>query len=465
MVFSSLIFLCIFLPSVLILYHAGKNQTYRNAVLVFASLFFYAWGEPVYIIMLVFNSLFTYFTGLITDRHRGQPISKVVFILSVVVNLSLLGLFKYSGFIVDNFNLVTGMTLPFQAFALPLGISFFTFQTMSYSIDVYKGNVKVQKSLLKYMVYVTMFPQLVAGPIVRYIDIEDQIDDRQVSLADFESGVLRFVRGMFKKVVLANSAGKVVSLLLDSDLSGLSAVGAWFGILMYAFQIYFDFAGYADMAIGLGRFFGFDFPENFDYPYISGSATEFWRRWHITLGTFFREYVYIPLGGNRSHHLRNILAVWALTGLWHGASWNFILWGLFYGIILIIEKKAFGGKLLKLPPVIRNLYSSVITLIGWSLFYFTDFSRLKAFFKAAVGLNNGVILDAVTKSEILSNLFLVILLFFCSTPLFERTATLTRQRLPYVYSIAKPIFVIAIMALSFVLLVGQTYNPFLYFRF
>lgn len=462
MVFSSLLFMCIFLPVVLLLYNLSRNMTYKNIILVVSSLIFYAWGEPVWVLALIFSSLVDYCNGLAIGRF---PQHKKWFLLcSLVINLGLLGTFKYSGFIVENINALLGINIPFHGFSLPLGISFYTFQTMSYTIDVYRGEVKVQKSLLKFMAYVSMFPQLVAGPIVRYIDIEEQIDDRKVTAADFESGIFRFVVGLFKKVVLANSAGKLVDMLLGGGFSNASAATAWLGILMYTFQIYFDFSGYSDMAIGMGRFFGFRFLENFDYPYISKNATEFWRRWHMSLGTFFRDYVYIPLGGNRHHHVRNILVVWFLTGLWHGASWNFILWGVYYGIILIIEKKLFKGAILRLPKPLGVVYSLLVVIFGWSLFYFTDLTQLWEFLKCAFG-GTGVWVDYLAISTFTSNVWLILALGIASTPLVAFLAKKVQAKAPAVAAVASPIVIVGVIFLCFTLLVGETYNPFLYFRF
>ncbi len=466
MIFSSLLFMCIFLPIVLLLYYASKNNTYKNVVLVIASLLFYAWGEPIYVLALIFSSLVDYTVGQVIHKHFGTRKAKIALLCSLVVNLGLLGVFKYSGFFIDNVNMLFGTDIPFKGFALPLGISFYTFQTMSYSIDMYRGNAKVQNSLLKFMVYVSMFPQLVAGPIVRYVDIQNQMDNRNITVKDFEEGVMRFTQGLFKKVILANSAGEVVESLLGrvSVMPELSAGAMWLGILFYAFQIYYDFSGYSDMAIGLGRMFGFRFLENFNYPYISKNVTEFWRRWHISLGTFFRDYVYIPLGGNRKHHLRNILIVWFLTGFWHGASWNFILWGLYYGIILLIEKKLFKGFLLKLPRLVGVLYNSVLVLIGWALFYFTDFTRLKQFFVTAFG-GNGVWVDMHFTSALSGNVFLLIALFLCATPVFKIINSKMQDRTPKLHRFMCPLWVVAVMVVSFTFLVGATYNPFLYFRF
>ncbi len=462
MIFSSLLFLCIFLPVVLVLYYASKNMVYKNVVLVISSLIFYAWGEPVWILALLFSAGIDYIHGLIIDKYFGKWQAKAALISSLVLNLGILMTFKYLGFFCENINAIFKTNLPTNVFSLPLGISFYTFQTLSYTIDMYRGEIKVQRSFLKFMAYVSMFPQLVAGPIVRYIDIEKQINDRTVTKEAFAQGIVRFAQGLFKKVIFANSAGKVATMLLDGNLSELSVLGAWLGIIMYTFQIYFDFSGYSDMAIGMGKFFGFDFLENFNYPYMSKSVTEFWRRWHISLSTFFRDYVYIPLGGNRHNQIRNIFVVWFLTGFWHGASWNFILWGVFYGLLLIIEKKCFNGKLLKLPTPVGVVYSMLVVIFGWALFYFTDMSRLGAFLHAAVG-GNGMFADASALSILWSNIFLIAVLAVASTNIIkigyqklEKTKAAT---------VIVPAAVMISMFICFTMLVGQTYNPFLYFRF
>lgn len=462
MIFSSLLFLCIFLPVVLGLYYASKNMVYKNIVLVISSLIFYAWGEPVWILALLFSAVIDYIHGRIIDKYFGKWQAKAALISSLVLNLGILMTFKYLGFFNSNINFIFKTHLPVNVFSLPLGISFYTFQTLSYTIDMYRGEIKVQRSLLKFMAYVSMFPQLVAGPIVRYIDIEKQIDNRTVTKEKFAQGIIRFAQGLFKKVIFANSAGKVATMFLDGNLSELSALGAWIGIIMYTFQIYFDFSGYSDMAIGLGKFFGFDFLENFNYPYMSKSVTEFWRRWHISLSTFFRDYVYIPLGGNRHDQIRNIIVVWALTGFWHGASWNFILWGLYYGLLLIVEKKCFNGKLLKLPAPIGVVYSMIIVIFGWSLFYFTDMARLGAFLKAAFG-GNGIFADGTALSILWSNIFLISALAIASTNVIKiGFKKLEKTRIS---AVAVPAAVMISMFICFTMLVGQTYNPFLYFRF
>ena len=318
LVFSGLVFIGVFLPAVLLLYNLSKNITYRNIILVLTSLIFYAWGEPSLVILLLISITCNYILGLIIDKFYGTGGCKAAFIAAVALNLGFLGVFKYTGFFVSNLNAVLPFDIPDPQISLPLGISFYTFQTLSYIIDLYKGRVHVQKSLIKFAAYVSMFPQLVAGPIVRYADIAAQLEERTVTSKNFADGVMRFVSGLCKKVILANNAGTVATMLLDS--TRMSTGSAWLGILMYTFQIYFDFSSYSDMAIGLGKMFGFDFMENFNYPYISRSVTDFWRRWHMSLSSFFRDYVYIPLGGNRYKPIRNLLVVWFLTGMWHGAK-------------------------------------------------------------------------------------------------------------------------------------------------
>ncbi len=464
MVFSSLLSLGLFLPVTLFLYFLSKNITWKNIVLLTASLIFYAWGEPVLVLVMLFSAFTGYIAGFGIDRWRGKIGSKISLILATIIILGLLGVYKYTGFFISNINILFGTSFSFLGFALPLGISFYSFQILTYVIDTYRGEAGLQKSYYKFLLYVTMFPQLVAGPIVRYVDIEKQINKRTVTFESFEKGVIRFSQGMFKKVLLANSAGQVVDLLIGGDLTYLSAKGAWLGIIMYAFQIYFDFSGYSDMAIGLGYFFGFNFKENFDYPYTSKSVTEFWRRWHMSLGTFFRDYVYIPLGGNRKHHLLNIFVVWFLTGFWHGASWNFILWGLYYGILLIFEKKLLFKFWDHVPSFFRLVYSNALVLGGWMLFYFTDMSRLKAFLLSAFGKNERG-LDILAESSFFSNIWLLMLLFICSTPLIKLFAKLLKNKARVLYAVLLPLSVILIMAVCFTLLVKETYNPFLYFRF
>ncbi len=464
MVFSSLLFLGLLLPVTLGLYYIRKNNTWRNIILLISSLIFYAWGEPILVLNMLFSAFVGWIGGWGAGRFRGSWKSRASMIAAIVIDIGLLGVFKYTGFFINNANYLFGASIAFKGFALPLGISFYTFQILSYTIDVYRGEAGVQKSYYKFLLYVTMFPQLVAGPIVRYVDIEKQIEHRETTAKSFEYGVIRFTQGMFKKIILSNCAGAIVTALIGGDMTNLSSFGAWLGIIMYAFQIYFDFSGYSDMAIGLGSFFGFTFKENFDYPYISKSITEFWRRWHMSLGTFFRDYVYIPLGGNRRHQLLNIFIVWFLTGFWHGASWNFILWGLYYGLWLIIEKKLIFKFIDKIPSFFRLIYSNAIVLGGWMLFYFTDLSRLKEFLYVAFGKNpNGI--NVLAKYQLLSQLWFIILMALCVTPCIRITVKWLKDNHSKLYGFLMPISVIAVLTVCFALLVKQSYNPFLYFRF
>lgn len=403
-----------------------------------------------------------YINGLIIDKYYARPKATIALIASLVINLGLLGVFKYSGFFIDNINMLLHTSIPNPNFALPIGISFYTFQTLSYTIDMYRGHTRVQKSFLNFLAYVSMFPQLVAGPIVRYSDIAREIDDRKVTTEDFAYGVKRFTAGMCKKVMLANSAGSVASMLLES--TRLTVASSWIGIIMYTFQIYFDFSGYSDMAIGMGRMLGFHFGENFKYPYISRNITEFWRRWHISLSSFFRDYVYIPLGGNRYRPILNIFIVWMLTGLWHGSSWNFIFWGLFYGILLFIEKTLFKQKLQNIPAPLCHIYTMFFVIIGWALFYFTDLGSLWIFLKSAFGVG-AALYDLTAVSAICANLWLLIICIIASTPLPAIAYNFICKKSEIFAAITQPILVIAGLGACFILLVGQTYNPFLYFRF
>ena len=354
MVFSNLFFIYLFLPLNLILYFVVKNRTWQNIVLLGFSLFFYAWGEPVWVFMLMLTAFLDYTWARCIEyfRQSGQTRRvKIALAASLIFDLGMLGVFKYSGFLIENINLLTGLNLPVPQIALPIGISFYTFQTISYVLDVYRGQVPAQKTYYKYLMYLSSYHQLVAGPIVRYSDVAAEIENRTVSVQDFSEGITKFCVGLTKKVVVANTAGQLVAQYMDGQLTGLSVAGAWFGALLYAIQLYYDFSAYSDMAIGLGRMFGFHYHINFNYPYIAKSVTEFWRRWHISLSSFFRDYVYIPLGGNRKHQIFNICIVWFLTGLWHGASWNFILWGVFYGALLIVAQGAGKNPVLLLPPL------------------------------------------------------------------------------------------------------------------
>lgn len=420
---------------------------------------------------MIVTTLIDYGAGLLVDQYRGQKLAKWALAGSVVITLSFLAVFKYLGFFNQNLNQIFGAELPTQIFNLPIGISFYTFQAITYVVDVYRGKAQVQRSYANLLLYVALFPQLIAGPIVRYTDIAAQLENREMTLPGFSKGITRFVTGLGKKVLLANIAGQVATSLIGGDLSKASVLGAWLGIFAYTFQIYFDFSGYSDMAIGLGHMFGFTYVENFNYPYISKSITEFWRRWHISLSTFFRDYVYIPLGGNRRHQLRNMFIVWALTGLWHGASWNFVLWGLYYFVFLAIEKLFLGKFLEKLPAVVGHAYALFIIVVGWVFFYFDDVSRLGQMLKLMFGFSGqaGVL---PTDTVLLKNhlvFFLVAIIACIPVSKLVKALLIRFSRKGSVQEslagAAGILYDVALLFFSTAALVGASYNPFLYFRF
>lgn len=466
MVFSSTIFLCVYLPLVLLGYYICPKKG-RNLFLLIVSLVFYAWGEPKYVFLMIFSILVNYIFGRLMDKNRGrQKRMKLLLVLSVVIDLGLLSVFKYTDFIITNVNAIFGSSFDLLNIALPIGISFYTFQAMSYTIDVYRDDVRVQKNLIDFGMYITMFPQLIAGPIVRYADVQDQLAERSVTTADFSEGVMRFVVGLGKKVLLANQMGAVWSEIyaLGGDVSALMA---WTGAIAYTFQIYFDFSGYSDMAIGLGRMFGFKFPENFRYPYQSVSITDFWRRWHITLSTWFKEYLYIPLGGNRRGLARqalNLLIVWSLTGFWHGAGWNFVMWGLYYFVILFIEKLFLLKALDKLPKFFRHVYALLLIIIGWVIFASDDVSVLLPYLGSMFGANGAI--GGMDVYTLLTKAVLLIICCIASTELpkklFLSAAGAMNEKAAFTL---KSVLTIALLALSMILLIGDSYNPFLYFRF
>lgn len=473
MVFSSLLFLFRFLPAVLLAYYAVP-QRFRNLVLLLFSLLFYAWGEPIYILLMIASILIAYGGGLIIDhcKHTGKPrAAKVALCVAVAASLSLLLFFKYADFAIDTVNAWLGTNMVALRLALPIGISFYTFQTLSYTVDVYRGDADVQKNLISFGAYVAMFPQLIAGPIVRYKTVDAQLRTRQETVAQFTEGVHRFMLGLGKKVLLANNAGTLWSTVQAMNTSELPALTAWLGLFAYAFQIYFDFSGYSDMAIGLGHMFGFCFLENFDAPYLSRSITEFWRRWHISLGTWFREYVYIPLGGNRVgpwRHAANILTVWLLTGLWHGASWNFVLWGAYYGVLLLLEKYVLRQRLERLPTAVGHLYCMFFVLIGWNLFAYDDLNRGMAFLKALFGFTGGGAANGEMLYLLYNHMVLLILCAVGSTRLPRRAGQWLCGRLGSktdLPAFARNVFYVVVFLLSVAWLVDASYNPFLYFRF
>ncbi|MFA5528499.1 MAG: MBOAT family O-acyltransferase [Peptostreptococcales bacterium] len=472
MVFSSLFFLFVFLPVCLILYYFSPNLKIKNIVLVLSSLAFYAWGEPVWVMLLVFSAFIDYNHGRIIEANRGNWKSKAAVVSSLVINLSILGFFKYSGFIVDNINSLLGSHYEIVQFGLPIGISFYTFQTISYVVDVYRGDVESQKKFHKYLIYLSLFTQLVAGPIVRYKDIAEEIENRKLSRKRFNKGVLRFVAGLAKKVMIANTAGQIAGFYLDNSFEGLTILGAWYGISLFSLQIYFDFSGYSDMAIGLGHMLGFTYKENFKYPYISKSATEFWRRWHMSLGSFFRDYIYIPLGGNKRRGIFNLFIVWLLTGLWHGASWNFIFWGLYFGVFIVIEKVILLKLLSKVPTFISHLYLIVVAVSGWVLFYFVDMTQAIAYFRIMIGLSNAPFYTTDMGIRFMNDIYFYIVAILLCTPLVKNFFIRLPHRLfknkkhcVIGSEIMQALYVGGVIILVCALLVGQSYNPFLYFRF
>ncbi|MGE5380368.1 MAG: MBOAT family O-acyltransferase [Methylocystaceae bacterium] len=461
MVFSSLIFLYLFLPLCLTAYFITRKPIIRNTVLIIFSLVFYAWGEPVWISLLLFTAFFDWLNGLLADKYQGHWQSRMAVIFSVTLNLLVLGFFKYSGFLVSNINDLFNIALPIKQYSLPLGISFYTFQSISYVVDVYQGKVRAQRSPFTFLLYVSLFHHLVAGPIIRYKDIAHEIWERKITWGLFSEGVNRFAIGLAKKVILANNLGEAADLILKGNLQDLTILGAWFGVALFSLQIYFDFSGYSDMAIGLGKMFGFHYKENFNFPYISRSATEFWRRWHMSLGSFFRDYVYIPLGGNRRWQYRNLAVVWFLTGLWHGASWNFVLWGLYYGVLVALEKLFLLRWLEKIPRVVSHIYLLIAAMVGWVFFYFIDLGRAVDILKIMGGHTASQWWNTATQVMVTNNLLVFLLAVLSCTPLFLYIDQMLEARAKP----ARPLINAVILVLATVLLVGKTYNPFLYFRF
>ncbi len=452
------------MPLSLLFHYVTKNMTFRNLSLVIFSFIFYAWGEPLWIVLMLFSSLFDYGNGLLIEKWHGTNKAKIMLWVSIIGNLALLMSFKYGGFIWENINAIVALPFDKPTNTLPIGISFYTFQTISYCVDVYRGEVKAQKNLLNFMLFVSVFHQLVAGPIVRYQLIAGQLEKRSVNWEDISIGINRFCFGLFKKVIIANVAGELVQKYLENGFNDLSSAEAWFGIIMFSIQIYFDFSGYSDMAIGLGRMFGFHYGENFRHPYAAISVADFYKRWHISLGTFFRDYVYIPLGGNRKYQLRNIMIVWLLTGFWHGASWNFVLWGFYFGCFMIIEK-LLEKYLAKTPRVLRHLYTLILIVFSRAIFYFVDFTQLKAFvvklFVSSNSMSAGFITDL---TEHVFWFVLVVLLCIPWDEIYKKDSKVYLRASSWNHY-ARPFLNVALLFLSTVMLVDATYNPFIYFRF
>lgn len=459
MVFSSLLFLYVFLPIALFLYYISPEKI-KNFTLFILSLIFYAWGEPIYVGIMLFSSVFDYCNGRLLNKFKEDWKRKAVLILSVIVNIGLLFFFKYYNFVIDNLNYLFNLNISASTLTLPLGISFYTFQTLSYTIDVYRGEVEASNSFFDYSAYVAMFPQLVAGPIVRYIDIYNQLKNRDFSDSSIAYGIKRFVYGLAKKVLIANKLGELYKIILAKEVAGLASSMAWLGIIAFTLQIYFDFSGYSDMAIGLGRMLGFDFLENFNFPYISRSITEFWRRWHMSLSLWFRNYVYIPLGGNRvkvPRQILNLFITWFLTGFWHGADFNFIIWGLYYFTLLVLEKFVYAKALDKAPNFIKHIYTILLVIIGWVIFEF-KVADIGPFLKAMFNFKN------FTSPEALFYLkeygFYLVLGTVLSLGACKKL--ISKERKTTYLEIA---FLFILLILVTMSLISESYNPFLYFRF
>lgn len=464
MVFSSLVFMFAYLPITLLAYYLVPRQG-RNIFLFIVNLIFYGWGEPKLVLLMVFNIFFNYIGGWLVDKYRADAKKKKLFlILTCVLDIGILAVFKYTGMITETLNMLPFLNIPELQISLPIGISFYTFQTMSYVIDVYRDDAPVSKNFINFGTYVALFPQLIAGPIVRYRDVAEQLVNRRETLEMFTRGVKLFMVGLAKKVIIANTMGTLTTnIFATTDENGV--VGTWVGMIAYTFQIYFDFSGYSDMACGLGNMMGFEFLKNFNYPYIAKSITDFWRRWHISLSTWFKEYVYIPLGGNRKgvkRQILNLLIVWGLTGLWHGAAYNFVLWGLYYGLLLILEKFVLKKFLDRLPSFVQHIYTLFIIIIGWGLFYFTDVGQLGEFMVDLFNFGNGIC-GAQAFNLIMSNLPMLIIAAVASTPL--ATMLYTRFEHTRFMWIPETLYCMGVLAVSTASLVNQSYNPFLYFRF
>lgn len=464
MVFSSLVFMFAYLPITLLAYYLVPRQG-RNIFLFIVNLIFYGWGEPRLVLLMVFNIFFNYIGGWLVDKYRADAKKKKLFlILTCVLDIGILAVFKYTGMITETLNMLPFLNIPELQISLPIGISFYTFQTMSYVIDVYRDDAPVSKNFINFGTYVALFPQLIAGPIVRYRDVAEQLVNRRETLEMFTKGVKLFMVGLAKKVIIANTMGTLTTnIFATTDENGV--VGTWVGMIAYTFQIYFDFSGYSDMACGLGNMMGFEFLKNFNYPYIAKSITDFWRRWHISLSTWFKEYVYIPLGGNRKgvkRQILNLLIVWGLTGLWHGAAYNFVLWGIYYGLLLILEKFVLKKFLDRLPSFVQHIYTLFIIIIGWGLFYFTDVGQLGEFMVDLFNFGNGICGDQAF-NLIMSNLPMLIIAAVASTPL--ATMLYTRFEHTRFMWIPETLYCMGVLVVSTASLVNQSYNPFLYFRF
>lgn len=467
MVFADLFFLYGFLPLCLIFYFACKKIPYRNAVLIIFSLIFYAWGEPKVVFLLILSTIVNYLLGLAIEKYRDGRGAKIAVAASLVYSLGMLVVFKYLGFIVENLNMILPFEMTVPNITLPIGISFYTFQIISYILDCYWGQVKVQKNYFKFLLFVSLFPQLIAGPIVRYSVVEKEISNRKTTITDLSEGACRFMIGLAKKVILANNLYAIVETFFGKDISNLSVFATWYTVIVYAMYVYFDFSGYSDMAIGLGRIFGFHFDENFKYPFICRNIAEFWQRWHISLGSFFRDYLlYVPIGGKRRVYL-NLFLVWFCTGLWHGASWNFIIWGLYYGVFMLIEQLLGKKRMKEMPAVVAHIYSKIVIIIGFGIFYFEDFSQLGNFFKNIVGANGNALTDTVSLTSVANNCFLLVAAIIACFPISMLVNKLIDKsnKTIAVGQVLKAVYCLGLLVVCSLLLVDATSNPFLYFRF
>lgn len=487
MVFSDLLFIFVFMPFFILTYIGGyfidkkriqgtrfkgelkRPMLWRNISLMIFSVLFYSWGEPVYILLMLFTVLINFIVGLLINGCSGNKWKKFWLFIGVLSDIAILGSFKYLGFFGESLSSI-GFNVSLPHLALPIGISFYIFQSISYLVDVFRKDSEAQKNYFDLLLYIAMFPQLIAGPIVRYGDVADELQQRQTSIEDISEGSYRFFIGLGKKVIFANILGEIATQLIGGSLENLSAVEAWVGIIAFTLQIYFDFSGYSDMAIGLGRSVGFHFPENFNHPYVSKSMTEFWRRWHMSLGSFFRDYVYIPMGGNRRHQALNILTVWFLTGMWHGASWNFIIWGLYYGLIISIEKVTLLKW--KVPGILLHIYSVFLIVAGFGIFYFDDLGKLSQFYKAFFGLGTIDGIPVHVESLIFDNFWLLIAAIIFCIPirpwLKEKIDVRTisnNVKVAHSVQLTRALISVTILIISVALLIGATNNAFIYTRF
>lgn len=471
MTFSSLTFTTLFFPAVLILYFICTDLRWRNGVLLVASLIFYSWGEPIWVLAMIGSTAINYVAAMLIGRASSPGLRKTALVVGAAASLAVLFYFKYAAFLVNSVTSLFGVSFSIPVLELPIGISFYTFQVLTYTVDVYRDKSPVQRDPFKLMLYVSCFPQLIAGPIVQYSDVAVMLDERESTLEGFTEGMKRFAVGLSKKVLLANVCGLIIEELPSAaGASGMSVLGAWYISVLYSLQLYFDFSGYSDMAIGMGRIFGFTYKENFNYPYISKSASEFWHRWHISLGSFFRDYVYIPLGGNRRGRARtalNLAIVWALTGLWHGASWNFVIWGLYYGVLIILEKLVLADFREKLPGAAQHIAALLLIVVGWTVFYYTDMGCLGKHLGAMFGIGAAGLSDPVTMAVIRKYTVLPLIAAIASLPILPRLKAWLgkHEKLEGAADIVSLVCLTALMLLSMIFIVGQSYNPFIYFRF